>query len=159
MKLLGGIFKKVAVRSLLAQTRNVDFVETAFTSRTDLIFVRYSFSSNCVPSKDRFRFLGNAAKVNCIWDSEKVCATSLHRSVGRENCYWSSPAQSFLVLDAAGLMTIFFCLTILLSLRRFSSSSFVDYKMTTCRSAKFAFNLRLDSGQRDRYTGKVTYLY
>jgi hypothetical protein len=66
MKLLGDIFKKVTVRALRALTRTVDFVETAFTDRTVFIVVRYSSSSNGVPSKDRVCFLGNVAKVNSI---------------------------------------------------------------------------------------------
>jgi hypothetical protein len=41
--------RKITVRILEAQTRNVDFVETGFTDRTDFIVVRYSVTNNGLP--------------------------------------------------------------------------------------------------------------
>jgi hypothetical protein len=36
---MAGIFSKITVRALGAQTRDVDYVETGLTSRTDVTFV------------------------------------------------------------------------------------------------------------------------
>jgi hypothetical protein len=49
--------------------RDVDFVETTFTGRTDFIVVRYSATYNGLPSNNRFRFQGNIVEVNSIWES------------------------------------------------------------------------------------------
>jgi hypothetical protein len=41
---IGGIFRKITIRPLGAQTRNADFVKICFISRTNFIFVRYSLN-------------------------------------------------------------------------------------------------------------------
>jgi hypothetical protein len=45
------------------ETRNVDFVETGFTGRTDFIVVRYWVTITGLPINNRFRFYGNKFKV------------------------------------------------------------------------------------------------
>jgi hypothetical protein len=53
-----------AVSALQVQMRNINFLETGFTGRTDFIVVRYSVTNNGLLS--RFRFQGYVIKVNCI---------------------------------------------------------------------------------------------
>jgi hypothetical protein len=57
------------MRALRAQTRSVDFVETGFTGRRDLIVVRYSVNNNVLPSNRRFRFQVNVVEVKRIGES------------------------------------------------------------------------------------------
>lgn len=48
-----------------AEMRNFKFVETGFSSWTDLIFFfRYSVTHNHLPSNNRFHLQGNVIKAN-----------------------------------------------------------------------------------------------
>jgi hypothetical protein len=51
------------------QRRNDIFPETGFTGPTDFIFFRYSAINNDLLSNNRFRFQGNAVRVNRIRQS------------------------------------------------------------------------------------------
>jgi hypothetical protein len=64
---MGGISRKITVRSLGAQTRNVKFLETGITGQTDYVVARYSASNTGIMRASRFRLGGNAVKVNGIW--------------------------------------------------------------------------------------------
>jgi hypothetical protein len=41
----------------------------------------------------------------------ELLAASVKKVLGQINCYWSSPAQPFLVWTLAGLMSTFYCVT------------------------------------------------
>jgi hypothetical protein len=57
------------MRALRAQTRNVDFVETGFTSRTDFIVIRYSVTNNVLPSNSRFLFHVEVVEVRRVGEN------------------------------------------------------------------------------------------
>jgi hypothetical protein len=59
---IGCIMRKITLRALVAQKRNIDYVETVFTSRTDYVIVRYSVTNNWLPIINRLRFEGNVVK-------------------------------------------------------------------------------------------------
>jgi hypothetical protein len=54
------------VGSLGAQTSYITFLETGLTGQSDFIFVRYSATTNGLPSNTQFSFQGNVIKVNRI---------------------------------------------------------------------------------------------
>jgi hypothetical protein len=66
---LSSVFRVLNIRALGAHTRNVDFVGTGFTGRTDSILVWNSATNNGLPSSNRFRFQGNVINNNCIRES------------------------------------------------------------------------------------------
>jgi hypothetical protein len=58
-KTVGDISRKIAVRALGAQTRNVDFIETALSGWMDFIVIKYS-----VPNNPDF-FQGQSSQCQC----------------------------------------------------------------------------------------------
>jgi hypothetical protein len=63
-KCIGGVFREVSVRSLGAQTRNVQFFETSSAGRTDCAVVWYSVIKNGLPSNNRVCYQGKVVKGN-----------------------------------------------------------------------------------------------
>jgi hypothetical protein len=55
----GGIFRKIMVGTLQAQTWNDDFVRTSFTSSMDFI-VWYSVTNTSLSCNSKFSFQGNS---------------------------------------------------------------------------------------------------
>jgi hypothetical protein len=60
---IGVIFRNIRVRTLGPKTRNVGFVRTGFTGRTDFTAVRYWAANSGLPSCSRFRFHDNVVNV------------------------------------------------------------------------------------------------
>jgi hypothetical protein len=63
---MGGIFRKVAVGALGAQTQNASCLETSFTGNTAFHCCSLSTPNNGLPNTSRSRFQANVIKVNLI---------------------------------------------------------------------------------------------
>jgi hypothetical protein len=61
----GGIFRKIMVHALEAQTQNNDFVETGFTGQPNFT-IQYSVTNNGLLRNNPFCFQSSTVKVNNI---------------------------------------------------------------------------------------------
>jgi hypothetical protein len=61
--------REVAVRSVRAQMRYDDIVETNFIDLTDFVLVQYLVTNTAAPCKSLFHFKVNILKASSVWRS------------------------------------------------------------------------------------------
>jgi hypothetical protein len=64
-------------RRNMDRNASVIFLETDVTAQTDSFVVRYSETKNGLTNNNRFRYQGNAVKINCIWERIRNVFTSI----------------------------------------------------------------------------------